>query len=105
MSGWRVEARVPGWDSPWVVEWEAGALRTDPVGLLSELVAEEQETVEVRATPTGPYAPADLTVSHVAFSLVRSYLWRYWGVRELRVTGRDWQWPEPDDRAPADAVF
>jgi hypothetical protein len=101
---WRLEARVPGWDTPWVIEWEGGALRTDPVGLFAELVAEEQSAGFVKATPTGPVAEADLTVAWVAFSLIRTYLWRDWDVREMRVTGRDWQWPE-DDRAPADAVF
>ncbi len=101
---WTLVAEVPGWDEPWRIQWEGGAVRTDPVGLLSELEAYVEEQVFVFATPVGPWAPADLAVSHVAFSLVRQFLWNEWDVRNTTVKGRGWLWPV-EEQAPADAVF
>jgi hypothetical protein len=57
-----------------------------------ERLAEGQGTVW--ATPTGPSAPADLSISHVAFSLVRDMgLLAGLTSEQIEVSGDEWQWP------------
>jgi hypothetical protein len=48
----------------------------------------------VWATPTGPSAPADLSISHVAYMLVREMgILAGLEADQIEVSGDEWEWP------------
>lgn len=103
--GWELTAKVPGEEKPWKVQWDAGFVRTSPPSLLGFLEDEVVLEPVVFATPTGPMAPADLAVGHVAYLIASRYLQDLWKAHDIRVEGRGWAWPADDPRPPGNAVF
>jgi hypothetical protein len=93
---WRIEVQR-GHDTPWWVQWKAGALTSDPpelVELVERIVASGQA---VAATTTGPFEAPGLSVAHVAYRLTLMALDRYLGTpdADITTTGSEWRWPLP----------
>ena len=85
--------------------WRDGYLLCSEDSMLRALQRFADNQDEVAATPTGPFAPADLAIPHVAFRLVVD-LARLAGLEatQVEVDGDDWQWPALREPIP-DAVY
>lgn len=78
-----------------------GHLFASDAGLLGAVERLADRSPSVAATPTGPFAPADLTIPHVAFRLVYDLaIMAGLSPDEVEVVGDEWRWPSDTPQNP-----
>lgn len=93
---------LPNPTDPHPVEFRFdGRLFSSDEGMLRAVERLAAGSPSVAATPTGPFAPADLSLPHVAFRLVFD-LAMLAGLEPeaVEVVGDDWRWPSDAAQNP-----